>query len=76
MIIRNEICILILFLTMTFIILSLRKIDENNMDSYDRSFLGNAGEGRVRGVTGTIYDKDGKIEVWLTLSDTNPFWGY
>ena len=61
---------------MTFIIFSLRNIDENNMDSYDRSSLGHAGEGRYRGVTGTIYDKDGEIEVWMTLRDTNPFWSY
>lgn len=54
----------------------LRSIDENNMDSYDRSFIGNAGDGRSRGITGNIYDKDGKINVWMTLTDTNPLWSY
>jgi hypothetical protein len=51
----------------------MRNIDESNMDSYDR-YYGVADEGRTRGIFGTIYDSDGKVDAWKTLTDTNPYW--
>jgi len=56
-----------------FLILSLRDIDENNMDSYDR-FYGISDDGRTRGVFGTIYDSEGNVDTWATFTDHNPHW--
>jgi len=51
----------------------MRSIDKDNMDSYDR-YYGVADEGRSRGMFGTIYDAEGNVDTWATLSDPNPFW--
>jgi len=65
----------ILILTILFaIILSyIRDVDENNMDSYDR-YYGIAGDGRTRGVFGTIYDAEGNVDTWNTFTNHNPYW--
>ena len=54
------------------LLLSTRDVDENGMDTYDRS-LGIAGEGRERGVTGIIYT-NGQVDFWANLCDHNPWW--
>jgi hypothetical protein len=51
----------------------MRDVDKDNMDSYDR-YYGVADEGRSRGMFGTIYDAEGNVDTWRTLSDPNPFW--
>ena len=65
----------ILILTILFaIFLSyIRDVDENNMDSYDR-YYGIAGDGRTRGVFGTIYDAEGNVDRWNTFINHNPYW--
>ena len=47
-------------------------MDENGMDSYDRSW-GIAGEGRERGATGVIYT-NGQFDFWANVFDHNPWW--
>ena len=64
---------LIVVLLFAFLILSLREIDDRNMDSYDR-FYGISGDGRTRGVLGTIYDSKGQVDAWATFTDHNPYW--
>ena len=64
---------LIVVLLFAFLILSLRNIDEHNMDSYDR-FYGISDDGRTRGVFGTIYDSKGQVDAWATFTDHNPHW--
>jgi len=66
-------CILILSLVYVTLLLYIRDIDEDNMDSYDR-YHGIAGEGRTRGVLGTIYDAEGHVDVWRTITNHNPYW--
>lgn len=71
----NPFCELVLaicgFIMLCIIIASDK--DENNMDSYDR-MVGIAGEGRTRGVFGTIYKQNGEYDFWANLFDSNSLW--
>jgi len=73
----NAICEIVLpifgFIVLWIIIANDK--DENNMDSYDR-MMGIAGEGRSRGVLGTIYKKNGDYDFWANLFDSNSAWYY
>ena len=64
-------CILFILIVALFMLCS-RNVDENGMDTYDRSW-GIAGEGRERGVTGLIYT-NGQVDFWANLFDHNPWW--
>ena len=70
----DDICtpLSIVLLLWTLVYLLSREVDENGMDSYDRSF-GIAGEGRERGITGIIYT-NGQVDFWANLVDHNPYW--
>ena len=71
----KETCCIILLTVIFAIFLSyVRNVDENNMDSYDR-YYGISGEGRTRGVLGTIYDAEGNVDTWRTFTNMNPYWG-
>ena len=65
-------CCIVFILIVSFIMLCSRNVDENGMDTYDRSW-GIAGEGRERGVTGLIYT-NGQVDFWANLFDHNPWW--
>ena len=47
--------------------------DAQGMDSYDR-YSGVAGDGRTRGMIGTVYNADGTYAYTYNLIDTNPAW--
>lgn len=47
--------------------------DANGMDSYDRA-SGVGGDGRTRGILGTVYNADGTYAYTYNLIDTNPVW--
>jgi hypothetical protein len=72
--------IIVVVLSIIFLSLCDHETDENNMDAYDRSFFGVAGEGRTRGTDwwnyGTVYEEDGHVSFWGNLGDTNPFYSY
>jgi hypothetical protein len=70
---KLNICILILTVIFAFLISSLRQVDENNMDAYDR-LVGISGDGRTRGIFGTIYDSEGNVDTWATFTDHNSYW--
>ena len=59
-------------LIVSLLILCSRNVDENGMDTYDRSW-GISGEGRERGMTGIIYT-NGQVDFWANLFDHNPWW--
>jgi len=63
---------IVLILLIVYILLG-REVDENGMDNYDRQY-GIAGNGKTRGILGTVYDKKGNVDGWSTLTDTNPLW--
>ena len=65
-------CCIVFILIVSFIMLCSRNVDENGMDTYDRSW-GIAGEGRERGMTGIIYT-NGQVDFWANLFDHNPWW--
>ena len=64
-------CILFILIVALFMLCS-RNVDENGMDTYDRSW-GIAGEGRERGMTGIIYT-NGQVDFWANLFDHNTWW--
>ena len=70
---RESFCIIILTVVFAIFLSYIRDVDENNMDSYDR-YYGIAGEGRTRGIFGTIYDAEGNVETWRTFICMNPYW--
>tara|TARA_Y100000389_G_C17140591_1_gene354746 strand:+ start:274 stop:507 length:234 start_codon:yes stop_codon:yes gene_type:complete len=73
---NKSIEIFIIFLTLLYLVSFLyRDVDELGMDSYDK-YLGIAGDGDYRGITGIIYKRDGSINLWKTLTDKNPVWNY
>lgn len=49
-----------------------RSVDENGMDDWDKRW-GIAGEGRTRGIFGTVYNRDGSANLWKSL-EYNPYW--
>ena len=64
----------ILFLTFIYLLSFLyRDVDELGMDSYDK-YWNIAGSGDYRGITGIIYKRDGTVNYWKSLTDTNPVW--
>jgi len=66
---------IVYIINMIVLILSLffRSKDKDGMDSYDR-YWGIAGEGKVRGITGIIYDSNGSYDWSANLCDHNPIW--
>lgn len=66
-------CTNLIILIVCILCIASREIDENGMDSYDRS-TGLAGEGVTRGSLGIIYT-EGKYDLWKNMIDHNPFYG-
>ena len=66
-------CTNLIILIVCILCIASREIDENGMDSYDRS-TGLAGEGVTRGSLGIIYT-EGKYDFWKNMIDHNPFYG-
>ena len=63
----SPLCVLfVLILSLIVLCSHNADMDENGMDSYDRSW-GIAGEGRERGVTGIIYT-NGQFDIMLKIS--------
>ena len=64
-----------IFYAIMFIIIigQLSSRDENGMYGYDRTY-GVAGDGRTRGMFGTIYNADGSYSFKHNILDTNPMW--
>ena len=48
-------------------------IDSQGMCEYDRTY-GIAGDGRFRGMLGTVYNADGSYSFTYNIMDTNPLW--
>ena len=67
----SPLCTIFLFI-MVVIFTLCRNVDDNGMDDYDR-YMGIAGEGRERGITGIIYT-NGQYDFWANLGDHNPWW--
>jgi len=70
---ESSLCGVIVIIVFAFLLSYMRGVDEDNMDSYDR-YYGVAEEGRTRGMFGTIYDAEGHVDTWATLTDPNPYW--
>ena len=58
-------------LAIIFGIIKLMDIDDQRLNAHDRFWLP---EGSKRGVFGTIYDKDGKVDLLANLVDNNNPW--
>jgi hypothetical protein len=71
----ENLCILLMTVVYAIFLSYMRAVDENNMDSYDR-YYEVAGEGRTRGILGTIYDAEGNVDTWRTFTNMNPHWDY
>lgn len=63
-----------LFIWVFIMVITSINRDDDGMDTYDR-YTGMSGEGKTRGVFGTIY-KDGEYDFWSNLLDHNPLYSY
>lgn len=62
----------IVIIVLSIVYLLSRSVDDNGMDDWDKRW-GIAGEGRTRGMFGTVYNRDGSANLWKSL-EYNPYW--